>query len=130
MGLLSALGRNARGIGKYLGVTGGIGGALGAGFGALSEPDDRLAGARDGALTGAAIGPVTVPAMASALAGLIPVAGTGALAHMLYSGSPGQNRTRARVSLSEVDAFAQMVREQQEEEFRRIMAARFGDGAE
>lgn len=131
MGLLSALGKGgrfARGVGQYLGITGGLGAALGAGIGATSEPDDPLAGARDGAMNGAMIGPVTIPAMGSAAAGILPLAGAGVVAHTLYSGDQGARRTDARRNLSEVDAFAQAVRAQQEEEFQRIMRARFGEG--
>lgn len=123
---VTGTGRFGRGAATYLGVTGGLGAGLGAGIGAGSEPSDRWAGARDGAVSGAQIGPVTIPAMASAAGGWLPVAGAGVVAHTLYSGDLPAQRERARTVSREADEFARLVRQQQAADFHRMMVARFG----
>lgn len=124
-------GRFVSGLGKYAAVTGGIGAgvgaAMGAGYEANEEGGDPWAGARDGAIAGGMMGPVTVPATVLGTAsGLIPLAGTAVLAHTLASTDQSARRAHARESLNEADAFAQMIRDQQEDEYEHMMRARFG----
>lgn len=136
MGLLTALTRGARGAGKfgkalaqYLAITGGAGGALGAGIGAGVEGSyggNPWDGARDGAIDGAMVGPLTIPGIATAAAGLIPVAGTAGMLHMLKSAEQPERRRRAREALAEADAMHRIEMEYEREQFERMMRNRFG----